>query len=94
MKFPWRLVRIILAVLVGVFVAQWAEAQAPQQHDWIPKGIESLRQSASSKTEFTPDHSMLVFAAKMDPNNQDLQRVIAGVNGVGPQLSFSANLDL
>ncbi len=25
---------------------------------------------------------MLVFAAKMDPNNADLQRVIAGVNGV------------
>ena len=25
---------------------------------------------------------MLVFAAKLDPNNSDLQRVIAGVNGV------------
>jgi len=82
MKFPWRLSRIILAVLLGVFAAQWTEAQAQQQHDWIPKGIEALRQSASSKTEFTLDHSMLVFAAKMDPNNQDLQRVIAGVNGV------------
>lgn len=82
MKFPWRLARIILAVLVGVFAAPWTEAQAQQQHDWIPKGIEALRQSASSKTEFTLDHSMLVFAAKMDPNNEDLQRVIAGVNGV------------
>jgi len=82
MKFPWRLSRIILAVLLGVFAAQWTEAQAQQQHDWIPKGIEALRQSASSKTEFTLDHSMLVFAAKMDPNNEDLQRVIAGVNGI------------
>ena len=82
MSFPLSFSRIILAVLVGVFAAQWTEAQAQQQHDWIPKGIEALRQSASSKTEFTLDHSMLVFAAKMDPNNQDLQRVIAGVNGV------------
>jgi hypothetical protein len=81
MSFPLRFSRIILAVLVGVFAAQWTEAQA-QQHDWIPKGIEALRQSASSKTEFTLDHSMLVFVAKMDPNNEDLQRVIAGVNGV------------
>jgi hypothetical protein len=53
-----------------------------QPHDWVPKGIETLRDGASSKTEFTLDHSMLVFAAKMDPADQDLQRVILGVNAV------------
>jgi len=55
-------------------------AQAPA--DWIPRGVEELRQSASSKTEFTLDHSMLVFASKLDADNEDLRRVIAGVSGV------------
>ena len=76
-----RLSRVICAVLIAVSAAGWSVAQPPQ-HELIPKGIEALRQGASSKTEFTLDHSMPVFAAKMDPNNQDLQRVIAGVNGV------------
>ena len=74
-----RLSRIVIVVLIAISAAQLTEAQ---QHEFIPRGIESLRQSASSKTEFTLDHSMLVFAAKMDPDNADLQRVIAGVNGI------------
>jgi hypothetical protein len=41
-----------------------------------------MRQSASSKTDFTFDHSMLVFASKLEPDNSDLRRVIAGVSGV------------
>jgi hypothetical protein len=57
-------------------------AQAQTQHEWIPEGIDALRQSASSKTEFTLGHSMLVFASKLDPDNEDLRRVIAGVSGV------------
>ena len=48
----------------------------------IPPGIDSFRQVASSKTEFTLDHSMLVLASKFDPGDQDLQRVIAGISGV------------
>lgn len=56
--------------------------QAEQQKDWIPQGIETLQQSASSKTEFTFDHSMLVLASKLDSENQDLRRVIAGVSGI------------
>ena len=40
------------------------------------------QQSASSKTEFTLDHSMLVFASKLDRDNEDLRRVIAGVSGL------------
>ena len=75
-----RLSRISLAVLIAVSAASLTEAQ--QAPEWIPQGIEALRQSASSKTEFTLDHSMLVFAAKLDPDNDDLRRVIAGVSGL------------
>ncbi len=41
-----------------------------------------LGQNASSRTEFTLDHSMLVLASKLDKDNEDLRRVILGVNGV------------
>jgi hypothetical protein len=75
-----RLSRIIFVVLIAISAAKLTEAQQP--HDWIPQGIEALRQSASSKTEFTLDHSMLVFASKLDPDNEDLRRVIAGVSGL------------
>src|SRR5580704_8765427 len=74
-----RLSRIVFVVVIAIFAAQLTRAQ---QHDWIPQGIEALRQGASSKTEFTLDHSMLVFASKLDPDNEDLRRVIAGVSGV------------
>ena len=53
-----------------------------QANELAPPALESLRESASSKTEFTLDHSMLVFAAKIDSENEDLRRVIAGVSGV------------
>jgi hypothetical protein len=71
---------IVFAVLITISTAIFTEAQT--QHEWIPQGIEALRQSASSKTEFTLDHSMLVIASKLDPDNEDLRRVIAGVSGV------------
>jgi hypothetical protein len=88
-----KLSRIIFAVLIAITAACLSEAQSRQsqqsqipqpqgQHDWMPQGIDALRQSASSKTEFTLDHSMLVFASKLDPDNDDLRRVIAGVNAV------------
>ena len=75
-----RLSGMVSVVLIVISTANISEAQP--QHEWIPQGIETLRQSASSKTEFTLDHSMLVFASKLDPDNDDLRRVIAGVNGV------------
>src|SRR5258707_15566678 len=74
-----RLSRIVFVVLIAISAAKFTQAQ---QHDWIPRGIEALRQGASSKTEFTLDHSMLVFASKLDPENEDLPRVISGVSGV------------
>jgi hypothetical protein len=61
--------------------AALGQIQAPQP-DWTPQGIEALGQNASSRTEFTLDHSMLVLASKADQDNEDLRRVIAGVNGV------------
>src|ERR1700674_1992384 len=75
-----RLSRIVSVVLIAISVGPLMRAQ--QRHDWIPQGIEALRQGASSKTEFTLDHSMLIFASKLDPDNEDLRRVIAGVSGV------------
>jgi len=75
-----RLLRISLLVLIALSVVQATIAQ--QSLGSIPPAIESLRQLASSKTEFTLDHSMLVFASKLDPENEDLRRVIAGVSGV------------
>jgi hypothetical protein len=75
-----RLSRIIFVVVVAAAAIRFTQAQ--QEHLIVLHGLAALRQSASSKTEFTLDHSMLVFAAKMDPDNEDLRRVIAGVSGV------------
>jgi hypothetical protein len=58
------------------------DSKAQQQSTWIPQGIEALQQAASSKSEFTFDHSMLVLASKLDPDNEDLRRVIAGVSEI------------
>jgi hypothetical protein len=67
-------------ILVATLSANLSWAQPPS--DEVPASIEALRQSASSKTEFTLDHSMLVLASKLDSNNEDLRRVIAGVSGL------------
>ena len=75
-----KLSRVVLAILTVISAIVLAEAQQPLER--IPQGIEALRLSSSSKTEFTLDHSMLVLASKLDPDNEDLRRVIAGVNGV------------
>ena len=75
-----RLSSIVFVVLIAISTATFTEAQP--QREWIPQGIAALRQSASSKTEFTLDHSMLVLASKLDQDDDDLRRVIAGVDGV------------
>lgn len=74
-----RIPRLLVTVLLTLFAATFAGAQGV---DEIPHGIEALRQSASSKTEFTLDHSMLVLASRLDSDNDDLLRVIAGVSGI------------
>jgi len=77
----YRIVVLVAAlVLISISAASLAEAQ--QAREWVPDAVDALRQSASSKTEFTLDHTMLVLASKLDPNNQDLRHAIAGVNGI------------
>jgi hypothetical protein len=79
-----RLARVSSLLFVAILAAQLSPAQQayPPQREWTPQGLDVLRQGASSKTEFTLDHSMLVLASKLDANNEDLRRVIAGVSGV------------
>jgi hypothetical protein len=69
-----------LAFLAWITISSAAVAQTPP--DWTPQAVQALGQSASSRTEFTLDHSMLVIASKADQDDDDLRRVIAGVNGV------------
>jgi hypothetical protein len=61
---------------------QTTVAPPNQAQEWIPEGIAALGQSASSRVEFSLDHSMLVLASKLDKIDDDVRRVIAGVNGV------------
>lgn len=76
-----KFLHIAFLVLVTTSVATAVHAQQ-QQQDWVPQGVQSLGQNASSRTEFTLDHSMLVLAAKLDQDDENLRRVIAGVDGV------------
>jgi hypothetical protein len=75
-----KLTAIVLVVLTAICGTKFSQAQDAQ--DWIPQGILTLQQNASSRTDFTFDHSMFVVASKLEPNNEDLRRVIAGVSGV------------
>jgi Domain of unknown function (DUF4252) len=74
-----KLTQVFPVIVLAIFAVKPSRAQ---QQAWIPQGIETLQQSASSKSEFTFDHSMLVLASKLDPDNEDLRRVIAGVSGI------------
>jgi len=71
-----------LAPLVLVLASAAAIFAQPAPQEWVPHALGALGQNASSRTEFTLDHSMLVFASKLDQDDQDLRRVIAGVDGV------------
>src|SRR5436309_1452480 len=75
-----RLSRIVVLCFIAISTLS-AFAQAGPR-DWVPQAIHSLGQNASSRTEFDLDHSMLVLASKLDQDDQDLRRVIAGVDGV------------
>ena len=72
-----KLFQIVFLAVIATSAARRTQAQ-----EFVPQGVEALGQSASSKTNLTLDHSMLVFVAKLDSNNEDLRRVIAGVSGV------------
>ena len=70
---------ILFLAIVFVF-SSLAFSQSPPE--WIPQALHSLGQNASSRTEFSLDHSMLVLASKLDQDDQDLRRVVAGVDGI------------
>jgi hypothetical protein len=72
-----RLSRIFLFV---VLAASASLGQLPQ--NWFPPVLENLAQTASSKTEFSFDHSMLVLASKADQDDDSMRRIIAGVDGI------------
>lgn len=59
-----------------------APVQQEPSENWVPQAIAYLGQSAASRTDFNLDHSMIVLASKMDENDTDLRRVVAGVDGV------------
>jgi hypothetical protein len=64
-----------------VLATSAAFAQAPTQN-WFPQVIENFGRNASSRTEFSLDHSMLVLASKADQDDESLRHIIAGVDGV------------
>jgi hypothetical protein len=74
-----KLSPVFLAATLAISAVKFSEAQ---EQVWIPQGIGILQQTAASKSEFTFDHSMLALASKIDPDNEDLRRVIAGVSGI------------
>src|SRR5206468_5145921 len=77
-----KLLRMFLPI---AFAASSAFAQtqpAPLQQNWFPREIEAFGQTATSRTEFSFDHSMLVMASKADGDDDSLRRVIAGVDGI------------
>jgi len=75
-----KLLPVFLASVLAISTIKTSQAQ--QQNIWLPQGIAALQQSVASKSEFTFDHSMLALASKIDPDNEDLRRVIAGVSGI------------
>jgi hypothetical protein len=75
-------VKLSRSVFFLILLSASALLAQPQPPDWIPQAVSGLGQYASSRTEFTLDHSMLVLASKMDQDDPDLRRVIAGVDGV------------
>src|SRR5690349_19884878 len=79
LRFVVKPSRILSLAIVFVF-SSLAFSQAPP--DWIPQALHSLGQPASSRTEFSLDHSMMVLSSKLDQDDLDLRRVVAGVDGV------------
>jgi hypothetical protein len=75
-----RITPVLSTLLLFFSTILSLEAQEPPT--WIPQGVQSLQKSASSKSDLSFDHSMLVLASKLEPDNEDLRRVIAGVSGV------------
>ena len=84
-----RVFRSLIVLFIACSAGVLAKAQ--QGNAGTPQAVDTLRQGATSKTEFTLDHSMLILASKLDSGNEDLLRVIAGISGVSVhRFRFSA----
>lgn len=77
-----RLLRVFLPVMLLTSAALAQTRPAPLQQNWFPQQIEEFSLNATSRTEFSFDHSMLVMKAKMDREDDTLMRVIAGIDGI------------
>jgi len=71
-----------IPILAALGWAQSGPAAPSEPGDWIPQAIRNLSQAASSHSDFTFDHSMLVLAAKADQDDDTMRRIVAGVDGV------------
>jgi hypothetical protein len=69
------------SVLLIVWLTIALTLNAEEAKILVPRGVNTLRQNAVTRSEFTFDHSMLILASKLD-RNDDLQRVIAGISGI------------
>lgn len=76
-----RLIRTFLPVVFAASAALAQTQPAPLQQNWFPQQIEAFGQNATSRTEFSFDHSMLVMKARIDQDDS-LRRVIAGIDGI------------
>jgi len=74
--------RTFLPVVFAVSAAFAQTQPAPVQQNWYPQQIEAFGQTATSRAEFSFDHSMLVMKSKMDQEDDSLMRVIAGIDGI------------
>jgi len=72
----------VLLTIAGIAQTQPQPTAPVQLQHWIPQSILDLAQVASSHSDFTFDHSMLVLASKMDQDDDSMRRIIAGVDGV------------
>jgi hypothetical protein len=81
-----RLVVPFLALILILAAAGFAQSPPPaaqsEPEDWVPQAIQDLSRAASSHTDFTFDHSMLVLASKTDQDDDTMRRIVAGVDGV------------
>ncbi|HEV2697521.1 MAG TPA: DUF4252 domain-containing protein [Terriglobales bacterium] len=82
MKLPAFLLSFLLTTSAAIAQTQAAQQNWAPQQNWFPQEIESLGQYASSRTEFSLDHNMVVLASKADQEDDSLRRVIAGVDGI------------
>jgi hypothetical protein len=83
LSFPRMLVPALLLASAASFAQAPQSSAAAPPPDPLSPVIRSLGQNAASRTDFTLDHSMLVFASKwIDRDDLDVQRVIAGLNAI------------